>query len=186
MGQTQRSIVIAGMAGIGAERKLDSEIAGFRFCPKCAIRDRTVEPPGRVETRRGSGNATEHRFRSTWTLTPRTTRSMSGTLKCRVRRPPRMSNSVSATARPAISGSLPALGLSALGVVFGDIGTSPLYTLKTVLGLTASPTLNRHGRGTLHGQPRFYYHRKCPVRRADAEKLALEGGELGIVRKRRA
>jgi KUP system potassium uptake protein len=36
--------------------------------------------------------------------------------------------------RPAISGSLPALGLSALGVVFGDIGTSPLYTLKTVLG----------------------------------------------------
>ena len=29
-----------------------------------------------------------------------------------------------------------ALGLSALGVVFGDIGTSPLYTLKTVLALT--------------------------------------------------
>jgi len=28
------------------------------------------------------------------------------------------------------------LGLSALGVVFGDIGTSPLYTLKTVLNLT--------------------------------------------------
>jgi KUP system potassium uptake protein len=27
------------------------------------------------------------------------------------------------------------LGLAALGVVFGDIGTSPLYTLKTVLGL---------------------------------------------------
>jgi KUP system potassium uptake protein len=27
------------------------------------------------------------------------------------------------------------LGLSALGVVFGDIGTSPLYTLKTVLAL---------------------------------------------------
>jgi KUP system potassium uptake protein len=42
-----------------------------------------------------------------------------------------------AIARPAISGSLPALGLSALGIVFGDIGTSPLYTLKTVLGLTA-------------------------------------------------
>jgi KUP system potassium uptake protein len=31
--------------------------------------------------------------------------------------------------------SLPALSLSALGVVFGDIGTSPLYTLKTVLSL---------------------------------------------------
>jgi KUP system potassium uptake protein len=40
------------------------------------------------------------------------------------------------TARPAKTASLSALGLSALGVVFGDIGTSPLYTLKTVLGLT--------------------------------------------------
>jgi KUP system potassium uptake protein len=39
-------------------------------------------------------------------------------------------------ARPTNAASLPALGLSALGVVFGDIGTSPLYTLKTVLGLT--------------------------------------------------
>ncbi|MBO0735957.1 MAG: KUP/HAK/KT family potassium transporter [Alphaproteobacteria bacterium] len=38
--------------------------------------------------------------------------------------------------RPASTASLSALGLSALGVVFGDIGTSPLYTFKTVLGLT--------------------------------------------------
>ena len=38
--------------------------------------------------------------------------------------------------RPANTASLSFLGLSALGVVFGDIGTSPLYTLKTVLGLT--------------------------------------------------
>jgi KUP system potassium uptake protein len=38
--------------------------------------------------------------------------------------------------RPALSSSLRVLGLSALGVVFGDIGTSPLYTLKTVLNLT--------------------------------------------------
>jgi KUP system potassium uptake protein len=30
------------------------------------------------------------------------------------------------------------LSLSALGVVFGDIGTSPLYTLKTVLSLTGA------------------------------------------------
>ena len=30
------------------------------------------------------------------------------------------------------------LGLAALGVVFGDIGTSPLYTLKTVLGLAGN------------------------------------------------
>ena len=36
----------------------------------------------------------------------------------------------------AISGNLPLASLSALGVVFGDIGTSPLYTFKTVLDLT--------------------------------------------------
>jgi KUP system potassium uptake protein len=41
-----------------------------------------------------------------------------------------------AIARPANVASLSAVGLSALGIVFGDIGTSPLYTLKTVLGLT--------------------------------------------------
>ena len=41
-----------------------------------------------------------------------------------------------AIARPASLASRSALGLSALGIVFGDIGTSPLYTLKTVLGLT--------------------------------------------------
>jgi KUP system potassium uptake protein len=35
--------------------------------------------------------------------------------------------------------ALPLLGLSALGIVFGDIGTSPLYTLKTVLALGGSP-----------------------------------------------
>ena len=34
--------------------------------------------------------------------------------------------------------SLPALSLAALGVVFGDIGTSPLYTLKTVLDVTGT------------------------------------------------
>jgi KUP system potassium uptake protein len=37
--------------------------------------------------------------------------------------------------------SLAAMVLSALGIVFGDIGTSPLYTLKTVLDLTGgTPT----------------------------------------------
>jgi len=35
--------------------------------------------------------------------------------------------------RPAVHGSLGALALGALGVVYGDIGTSPLYTMKTVL-----------------------------------------------------
>src|SRR6516162_7845112 len=34
-------------------------------------------------------------------------------------------------------GRLPILALSALGVVFGDIGTSPLYTFKTILGAGA-------------------------------------------------
>ena len=33
------------------------------------------------------------------------------------------------------SGALAALALTAIGVVFGDIGTSPLYTLKTVIEL---------------------------------------------------
>jgi KUP system potassium uptake protein len=39
-----------------------------------------------------------------------------------------------ASDRPAPG--LPLAALAALGVVFGDIGTSPLYTLKTVLALT--------------------------------------------------
>src|SRR6516165_3325235 len=34
--------------------------------------------------------------------------------------------------------SVPALSLAALGVVFGDIGTSPLYTFKTVLDVTGN------------------------------------------------
>jgi KUP system potassium uptake protein len=42
------------------------------------------------------------------------------------------------TARDASKSSLPALGLAALGIVFGDIGTSPLYTFKTVLDLTGA------------------------------------------------
>src|SRR5260221_1064847 len=33
----------------------------------------------------------------------------------------------------------PALALAALGVVFGDIGTSPLYTYETALGVIAKP-----------------------------------------------
>src|SRR5664279_1263342 len=38
--------------------------------------------------------------------------------------------------QPPGRAGLAALSLSALGIVFGDIGTSPLYTLKTVLNLT--------------------------------------------------
>ena len=39
------------------------------------------------------------------------------------------------TVRQGPQGELPILGLSALGIVFGDIGTSPLYTFKTILGV---------------------------------------------------
>ena len=39
-------------------------------------------------------------------------------------------------ARPTTHPGLSAMSLAALGVVFGDIGTSPLYTLKTVLDVT--------------------------------------------------
>jgi len=38
--------------------------------------------------------------------------------------------------RRLFASTIPGLSLSALGVVFGDIGTSPLYTLKTVLHLS--------------------------------------------------
>lgn len=43
-------------------------------------------------------------------------------------------------ARQIPQGKLPVLGLSALGIVFGDIGTSPLYTFKTVLGTAEVPS----------------------------------------------
>ena len=43
-----------------------------------------------------------------------------------------------ATARETPQGKLPVLALSALGIVFGDIGTSPLYTFKTILGTAES------------------------------------------------
>jgi KUP system potassium uptake protein len=39
-------------------------------------------------------------------------------------------------AKPVKAEGLPLLSLAALGIVFGDIGTSPLYTLKTILALT--------------------------------------------------
>ncbi len=42
-----------------------------------------------------------------------------------------------------VSGGVGAMALSALGVVFGDIGTSPLYTLKTVLGVSGTQALDR-------------------------------------------
>ena len=38
--------------------------------------------------------------------------------------------------RPGLQRGTSGLAVAALGVVFGDIGTSPLYTLKTVFALT--------------------------------------------------
>ena len=52
------------------------------------------------------------------------------------------SNTIAADAGHAAPPRIPALALTAIGVVFGDIGTSPLYTLKTVVELaggTPSP-----------------------------------------------
>ena len=42
-------------------------------------------------------------------------------------------------ARQPPQGKLPFLSLSALGIVFGDIGTSPLYTFKTILSTDTAP-----------------------------------------------
>ena len=42
------------------------------------------------------------------------------------------------TAHAGVKTPLPALTIAALGVVFGDIATSPLYTLKTVLDFTGA------------------------------------------------
>ncbi|HKI15374.1 MAG TPA: potassium transporter Kup [Roseiarcus sp.] len=47
-------------------------------------------------------------------------------------------SSEASSAVPQSNGRLAATSLAALGVVFGDIGTSPLYTLKTVLDYTGS------------------------------------------------
>jgi KUP system potassium uptake protein len=51
--------------------------------------------------------------------------------------------------RQAPQGKLPVLGLSALGIVFGDIGTSPLYTFKTILGAATAPSENAAVLGAL-------------------------------------
>jgi KUP system potassium uptake protein len=50
------------------------------------------------------------------------------------------SDALTSVARPAPQGKMSALALSALGIVFGDIGTSPLYTFKTVLGTADMPS----------------------------------------------
>jgi KUP system potassium uptake protein len=47
---------------------------------------------------------------------------------------------ISETTRQVPQGKLSVLGLTALGIVFGDIGTSPLYTFKTILGTAEHPS----------------------------------------------
>ncbi len=49
------------------------------------------------------------------------------------------------------SGGLFSLALGALGVVYGDIGTSPLYTLKECLAFTAEHAGHAPGRGEVLG-----------------------------------
>jgi KUP system potassium uptake protein len=51
--------------------------------------------------------------------------------------------------RQAPQGKLPVLALSALGIVFGDIGTSPLYTFKTILGTATAPSASATVLGAL-------------------------------------
>ena len=53
------------------------------------------------------------------------------------------------TVRQGPQGELPILGLSALGIVFGDIGTSPLYTFKTILGVAEKSPDAATGLGAL-------------------------------------
>src|ERR1700756_5081521 len=50
-----------------------------------------------------------------------------------------LSENPTSVPRQAPQGRLAVLGLAALGIVFGDIGTSPLYTFKTILGATETP-----------------------------------------------
>jgi len=44
------------------------------------------------------------------------------------------------TSKRVPKGRLPLLSVAALGVVFGDIGTSPLYTFKTILNMSTNAT----------------------------------------------
>ena len=72
---------------------------------------------------------------------------------------------------------LGALSLAALGIVFGDIGTSPLYTFKTVLNLTgARPDADARGdvddgvEKGIHDEPL-----SVGTRLEDAEPLSITG-----------
>jgi hypothetical protein len=44
-------------------------------------------------------------------------------------------------------------------------------------GCTCSPVLNRHGRGTLHGEPPFYRAKDCPLHQGQGVQPAGDKGE---------
>jgi KUP system potassium uptake protein len=57
---------------------------------------------------------------------------------------PHVAAEVAVAETPPVHGSLGAMAIGALGVVYGDIGTSPLYTFKTAIewaGGEATPTV---------------------------------------------
>src|SRR5579863_1014792 len=66
--------------------------------------------------------------------------SAAGSVVSNRRQVAEQATSSSGAARQTVQGTLPGLALTALGIVFGDIGTSPLYTFKTVLGAAGLPS----------------------------------------------
>ncbi|WP_226833829.1 KUP/HAK/KT family potassium transporter [Acidithiobacillus ferrooxidans] len=52
-------------------------------------------------------------------------------------------------ATPAVGNPLPLMAMAALGVVFGDIGTSPLYTLSACLSAMSLPPTATNLQGVL-------------------------------------
>ena len=68
-------------------------------------------------------------------------------------------------AQPRSNSRFALAGLAALGVVFGDIGTSPLYTLKTVLDYTGPHPRSGGGDGRPVADPVDPLpHHHCQVR----------------------
>ena len=79
-------------------------------------------------------------------------------------------------------GPLGVLMLGALGVVYGDIGTSPLYTLKTALylfghGMTGFLVL---GAVFLCGDAEAYGQAPAPARAPAAPPTQLDAGALRL------
>lgn len=98
-----------------------------------------VDPARDLDQLADPGDIGDHRIVPFFEIHSRPARRLRGPFACSGKELGALSDDAGGSiARPAVVGSLPALGLSALGVVFGDIGTSPLYTLKTVLGRTTA------------------------------------------------